>query len=147
MDCESIAQAVWANVMNYAGLTVNQPRQSSSFTAVPHNLPSAVAINAKNQCLSISNNRTTAPDVFLKQRYGIAVNWQCPLPAVQLLFALTRLYPAATFRAKDMSRPESRSTHTAGKLDVILEMLNGDRTTRKIYVLNLKPQCLADTTT
>lgn len=67
MDCESIAQAVWADVMNYAGLTVDQPCQSSPFAAVPHNLPGAVAVNAKNQLLPVSKHCTTAPHVFLEQ--------------------------------------------------------------------------------
>jgi len=102
MDCESIAQAVGAHVMDYAGLTVNQFCQSSSFAAVPHNLPSAVTINTKNQLLPISNDRTATSDVFLKQFQAVAVNGQRPLPAVQALFGFAVLYLLTAFRTEDV---------------------------------------------
>jgi hypothetical protein len=56
---------------------------------------------------------------------------------VVLLFGLACLYPAATFGAKDMNRPKSRSAHLAGKLDATLEMLNDYRALLKVYILGL----------
>jgi hypothetical protein len=137
MDSEGITQAVRANVMYPAGLGVDKLWQSGSFAAVPQNLPTAVAVNAENQFLPVSNNRTTPANIFLEQFQGIRVNRQHALPAVPLLFALTYLYLDTAFGAKGMSRAKSRSAHLAGKFDAALQMLNDYRAVVEVYVLDL----------
>jgi len=67
VDCESIAQAVGAHVMNLATLTINQLCQPGSLSAIPHNLPASVAIDIENQRPAVSNDRTTTRDVFPEQ--------------------------------------------------------------------------------
>ena len=76
MDCEGIAQVMGAYVMNSAALTINQLCQSGSLTTVSHDLPTAMAIDTENQLLAVSNDRTAAPDVLLKQLQAVTVNGQ-----------------------------------------------------------------------
>jgi hypothetical protein len=59
------------------------------------------------------------------------------LSVVLLLFNLSHFYLGTAFRAKDVSRPKSRSTHPAGKLDAILEVLNNYCALAQVYIVDL----------
>jgi len=140
MNCESIAQAMGAYVMNPATLTINQFCQPGSLTTVSHNLPTAVTINTENQLPAVSNDRTATPDVFPEQLQAFTVNGQRSLPTVQPLFSLTVFYLAAAFGAEHVRRSESCSAGVAEELDAGLEMLNHYYALAEVHVLNLQPQ-------
>jgi hypothetical protein len=57
---------------------------------------------------------------------------------VLLLFRSTFFYLATTLRAKNVSRPKSRSAHLAGKLDATFKVLNDYRALVEVYVLNFQ---------
>jgi hypothetical protein len=68
----------------------------------------------------------------------VTVGRQNSLAPVLLLFGSTLPYLATTFRAKNVSRPKSRSAHLAGKLDATFKVLNDYCALAEVYVLDLQ---------
>ena len=112
--------------------------QSGPLRALLDDLPRTMAIYSEDQPLAIPYHGAATVNILSKNVESVTVDGQDSLAPVLLLFGSGVSYLAATLGAENVSRPNSRSAHLAGKLDATLKVLNDYRALDEVYVLDFQ---------
>ena len=103
-------------------------------------------VDAEDEHLVISKNRTATADVVFQHARSVTINRQYPLATVFLLLGLSLLNLITALWTKGMTPAKSLSALGAGQLKAALKVLDGDGALGKVYILNFDSQSFADPT-
>jgi len=96
-------------------------------------LPSPVPIDAKNQPLPISKNRTATADIVFERAQRLTITGQHPLATTFLLLGLSLLNLISALWAKGVTSTESLSALGAGQLQAGFEMFYANCAMVEVY--------------
>ena len=121
-----------------ACLWIDQIWQPGPFSTLSYYLPGPVAIYAEDEHLALSLDWAATLDVVRQHLQGIAVDGECPDPAVLLFLSDCLLHLCPASWAISVTPAEPYSTHGAGQSQTALEVLDGDGTMSKVYILDFQ---------
>jgi hypothetical protein len=122
--------------MNPAAFRINQPRQPCSLGTFFYDLPGTMPIDAEDELLAATFNRSPTLNVFFQHSQCPTVDWKHPLT---MMLELLRYRPGdfyTTFRAKTVALTDCGAAFRAKKLHAHLEVQNSDCRVCEVYVVH-----------